>query len=123
MQDPCRHFRGKRLLIAVDQSPLPTKVLWRLLSYDATIVGTDESLATMLNLVIKGHVDAVIVDLCLEEAAIEAMIAALEAAEIPYVFAWIGEERLVPRDYPGYRFIDDRSALGHIAEALFSART
>ncbi|MEJ5023012.1 transcriptional regulator [Ochrobactrum vermis] len=115
-------FHSKHILIFEDGFFLSDEVSQKLQSLGAVIIGPVHSTADALYHLESGVIDAAILDVAIEPAAVLSLVEALEKSRTPFVFALAANPSMSNSGCAGFVLSQHDDDLVVIAEALFRQR-
>lgn len=115
-------FHSKHILIFEDGFFLSDETAQKLHSLGAVIIGPVHSTADAFYHLESGVIDAAILDVAIEPAAVRPLVEVLEKSRAPFVFALPANPSMSNRDFAGFVLSQYAADLGVIAEALFRQR-
>jgi len=121
MLEVLEEFRGKRVLVIEHQHVLIQEFREQLQASEAIVVGPVPSVDQALALVDDHEIDVAIIDVMVDGQIAFAVTNALEAHDIPFVFASAIEPEHASDRYCGY-VLERPAAMQAIAQKLFGER-
>lgn len=115
-------FSGKHILVFEDSFLLSEEAAQKLGSIGAFILGPVNTIEQGLRYLESNLVDAAILDVALEPAAVLPLVEALETRSTPFVFALPVNPAIDSKGFAGFVLSNRDNDLSVIAEALFRRR-
>jgi len=112
-------FAGKRILVVEDEYFLADETRQKLDHLGAIVVGPAANVEDALRLISSLDIDGAILDVHLGDEFVFPVAEALEAVDVPFVFATGYDAFIIPAKFSGFALCEKPTELGKIASALF----